>query len=246
MERVRNKSLIGMYLLIMVAMSPPSSAEAVYPADESISADFYRVAFAGETYTRGEAGNSSLWKKESNFQFNAGQSMSADGRYMLFLDRGREAQLIDRLSGKLVSKSSSRINSGATRVDVAGGYAYIADEKGLHLLGRSEKNRDIARYFRMGRQDSVALLTAIEGGVFAGCALVITNNGKAMLAVPGQSKLKQLSLGDGAQPLNSDAGAAVLSRPGEARGSILSSWRPFWGHFRQSLGFLERALYLNI
>ena len=121
---------------------------------------------------------------------------------MLFLDRGREAQLIDRLSGELVSKSSSRINSGATRVDVAGGYAYIADEKGLHLLGRSEKNRDIARYFRMGRQDSVALLTAIEGGVFAGCALVITNNGKAMLAVPGQSKLKQLSLGDGALLLN--------------------------------------------
>ena len=223
MERARKKSLIGIYLLIMAAMSPPSSAEAVYPADESISADFYRVAFAGETYTRGEAGNSSLWKKESNFQFNAGQSMSADGRYMLFLDRGREAQLIDRLSGKLVSKSSSRINSGATRVDVAGGYAYIADEKGLHLLGRSEKNRDIARYFRMGRQDSVALLTAIEGGVFAGCALVITDNGKAMLAVPGQSKLKQLSLTDGAQPLNLDAGTAVLSRPGQDNHFVLSS-----------------------
>ena len=80
MEPARKKSLIGLYLLIMAAMSPPSLAEAVYPADESISADFYRVAIAGETYTRGEAGSSSLWKKESNFQFNAGQSMSADGR----------------------------------------------------------------------------------------------------------------------------------------------------------------------
>ncbi len=73
MERARKKSFIGLYLLIMAAMSPPSSAEAVYPADESISADFYRVAFAGETYTRGEAGNSSLWKRRATSSLMLGK-----------------------------------------------------------------------------------------------------------------------------------------------------------------------------
>ena len=222
MERVRKKSLIGIYLLIMAAMSPYSLAEAVYPADESISADLYRVAIAGETYTQREAVSSSLWKKESNYQFNAGPSISADGQYVLFLDSGRKAQLIDRVSGKVISQSSTRVNIGPTRIDMAAGYAYVKDSKGLHLLGRSEKNRDIARYFRMGRQDGVLLFSTIKGGVFAGCALIITNNGKAMLAVPGQSKLKQLSLGDGAQPLDLDTGAAVLSRPGQDNHFVLS------------------------
>ncbi|MEC7078888.1 MAG: hypothetical protein VXX10_01155 [Pseudomonadota bacterium] len=222
MERVRKKSLIGTYLLIMAAISPDSLAEAVYPADESISADLYRVAIAGNIYSRKEADSRSLWKKESNYQFNAGRSTSADGRYVLFLDRGREAQLIDRLSGELVSKSSSRVNEGSTRVDMAGGFAYVADSKGLHLLGKSERNRDVARYFRLRRQDSVELFAAIESGTFAGCAFIITKSGKAMLAVPGQSKLKKLTFNGDTSSLKVDAGA-VLSRPGPDGQFVFSS-----------------------
>ena len=222
MERLRKKSLIGTYLLIMTAISPASLAEAIYPADESISADLYRVAIAGNIYSRKEADSSSLWKKESNYQFNSGSSISADGRYVLFLERGREAQLIDRLSGESISKSSSRVSEGSTRVDMAGGFAYVADSKGLHLLGKSERNRDVARYFRMRRQDSVELLAAIESGTFAGCAVIITKSGKAMLAVPGQSKLKKLALNGETPSLKVDAGA-VLSRAGHDGQFVFSS-----------------------
>ncbi len=223
MEQELRQVLPSLYLLLIAAVSPSTSAQAIYPAEESISADIYKIVMAGGAYAPREATKDSLWKKQSNYQFNSGRSLSVDGQYVLFLDRGRKAQLIDRLSNQVISQSSSRVNVGDTQIDIAAGYAYVSDAKGLHLLGRSEKGRDISRYFRMKRQDNVKLLRAIESGTFAGCALVVTSNGKIMLAIPGQSKLRDVGVGDDETSIKLESGAAILSRAGQDNHFIFSS-----------------------
>ena len=67
MEREHKQVLTSLHLLVIAAVSPFTSAQAIYPAEESVSADIYQVAIAGETYTPTEATSDTLWKKQSNY-----------------------------------------------------------------------------------------------------------------------------------------------------------------------------------
>ena len=53
---------------------------------------------------------------------------------------------------------------------------------------------------------------------------------RRITSIVAESRHPRLNLAQGSAANN------VLS-PGEARGSILKAWQPFWGHFRQFLGF---------